>query len=156
MQFADYQAAARDASGEIARMAREGFLSRQEADSIRPDRVRAFFSSRLAARIFSAKLVWRELRFLAEAGERELGAYSALFTNGGETAIQGVADCVFLEEDGAVVVDYKTDRVKTPDELRERYRVQLALYRNALTEALGVPVKECVLYSFALSCEIVL
>ena len=27
---------------------------------------------------------------------------------------------------------------------------------NALTEALGVPVKECVLYSFALSCEIVL
>ena len=156
MQFADYQAAARDASGEIARMAREGFLSRQEADSIRPDRVRAFFSSRLAARIFSAKQVWRELRFLAEAGERELGAYSALFTNGGETAIQGVADCVFLEEDGAVVVDYKTDRVKTPDELRERYRVQLALYRNALTEALGVPVKECVLYSFALSCEIVL
>lgn len=156
MQFADYQAAARDASGEIARMAREGFLSRQEADSIRPDRVRAFFSSRLAARIFSAKQVWRELRFLAEAGERELGAYSALFTNGGETAIQGVADCVFLEEDGAVIVDYKTDRVKTPDELRERYRVQLALYRNALTEALGVPVKECVLYSFALSCEIVL
>ena len=63
---------------------------------------------------------------------------------------------MFLEEDGAVVVDYKTDRVKTPDELRERYRVQLALYRNALTEALGVPVKECVLYSFALSCEIVL
>ena len=45
---------------------------------------------------------------------------------------RGVADCVFAEDGGAVIVDYKTDHVRTPAELVERYRVQLELYRKVL------------------------
>ena len=75
---------------------------------------------------------------------------------GGKTAVQGVADCVFAEDGGAVIVDYKTDHVRTPAELVERYRVQLELYRKVLGGALGMPVRECVLYSFALSREIII
>ena len=100
--------------------------------------------------------MWRELRFLAEVGRETLGAYTDLFDAGGKTAVQGVADCVFAEDGGAVIVDYKTDHVRTPAELVERYRVQLELYRKVLGGALGMPVRECVLYSFALSKEIVI
>ena len=49
-----------------------------------------------------------------------------------------------------------TSHVRTPAELVERYRVQLELYRKVLGGALGMPVRECVLYSFALSREIII
>ena len=154
MQFSDYARAAADPAAELERLAAEGFLSRQEAGAVEVERLRAFFTGPLAARIFASQKVWRELRFLAEAGRETLGEYTDLFEGESKTAVQGVADCVFLEDGGAVVVDYKSDRVKRPEELVDRYRVQLELYRKLLGEALGVPVKECVLYSFALNREI--
>ncbi len=68
--------------------------------------------------------------------------------------IQGIADCV-LEEDGAlVIIDYKTDRVRDPAELAGRYAGQLRIYRSALAETLGMPVKACLLYAFALGREV--
>ena len=58
-------------------------------------------------------------------------------------------------EDGALVlVDYKTDSVKDPAVLQERYRVQLELYERALVQSTGKPVKERWIYSFALQKEI--
>lgn len=157
MQFADYQAAARDAAAEIARMERMGFLSKEEAGSVDRRRLNAFFQSSLAARIFAAEKVYRELRFLSEVGEAQLGEYTDLFegaSDDSKTAVQGVADCVFIENGEAVIVDYKSDYVKEAEELAERYRIQLALYRKVLAESLGVPVKECIIYSFSLSQEI--
>ena len=38
----------------------------------------------------------------------------------------------WIEEDGIVVLDYKTDRVKTGKELADRYASQLKLYGEAL------------------------
>ena len=62
--------------------------------------------------------------------------------------IQGIIDAFFEEEDGLVLYDYKTDRVDTPEELRERYSVQLDFYERALAQITGKPVKERYLYSF--------
>ena len=62
--------------------------------------------------------------------------------------LQGVVDCVFEEDGALVLVDYKTDRISTPEELWERYRVQLKLYKDAVQDMTGLPVKECLLYSF--------
>ena len=64
--------------------------------------------------------------------------------------VQGIADCVFVENGELVIVDYKTDRVKSPAELVERYRAQLDVYARALSAVLQLPVRECLLYSFAL------
>ncbi len=62
----------------------------------------------------------------------------------------------FEEEDGIVVLDYKTDYVpENPEEtLRERYAAQLALYARALYEITGKPVKEKIMYSFYLGREV--
>ena len=70
-----------------------------------------------------------------------------------ELLVQGVIDLWFEEPDGLVVVDYKTDRVnkKTGDKvLRTRYSAQLEIYAEALAQATGKKVKECIIYSFAL------
>ena len=101
----------------------------------------------MAGRIFAAKEVYRELRFLCEGDEAILAPYYPL-PPGESTVIQGVADCVFVEEDGAVVVDYKTDRGKAGPQLIARYAPQLAIYGRVLERMLGMPVKERILYSF--------
>ena len=75
--------------------------------------------------------------------------------------IQGIID-VFFEEDGKyVVVDYKTDAVKKPEELIERYKTQLDYYAEALVQILGDRMTksgdgsvEKVIYSFGLGKEI--
>ena len=70
--------------------------------------------------------------------------------------LQGIADCVFEEHDGYVLVDYKTDRVKSIETLKERYSAQLEMYKAALNLLLEKPVKECVIYSFSLGNAAVL
>lgn len=69
------------------------------------------------------------------------------------TLIQGIIDVFWIEEDGIVVLDYKTDRVDTGQELLDRYAAQLRLYGEALNRIYGeagLTVKECLLYSFRL------
>ena len=63
--------------------------------------------------------------------------------------LQGVCDCVFREEDGFVLVDYKTDNFTDASEL-DKYAVQLELYKAALDLILPMPVKACCIYSFKL------
>ncbi|MDI9242800.1 helicase-exonuclease AddAB subunit AddA [Fusibacillus kribbianus] len=67
--------------------------------------------------------------------------------------VQGIIDVWFAEEDGLVLVDYKTDRITGPEAeqtLVERYRTQLDYYRCALEMSTGKKVKERYLYSFCL------
>lgn len=70
--------------------------------------------------------------------------------------IQGIIDAFFEEDGELVLVDYKTDAVKTKEELIARYRAQMDLYQEALERAVGKRVKEKILYSFKLREEIVL
>lgn len=58
---------------------------------------------------------------------------------------------MFWVEDGKIVLlDYKTDSVKSVEELWARYETQLAYYSEALEKMMGMPVKEKYLYSFRL------
>ena len=72
------------------------------------------------------------------------------------TLIQGIIDVFWEEEDGIVVLDYKTDRVDTPKQLSDRYAAQLRLYGEALERIYNpdgernIKVKERLLYSFRL------
>lgn len=156
MQFADYSAARDDLEAEIDRMHKQRFLSVAEAESINRQKLRKFFVSGLAKRIFASHDVRRELKFMAECGRDELGSFMPELDGGAKIVLQGVADCVFIEDGGAVIVDYKTDYVKEPHELADRYAGQLELYRVILADSIGAPVKQCVIYSFALSSEIYL
>ena len=49
-----------------------------------------------------------------------------------------------------VLVDYKTDRFGSKEEMK-KYSVQLRLYKAAMDLILPLPVKACYIYSFALA-----
>ncbi len=69
--------------------------------------------------------------------------------------VQGIIDVFWLEEDKIVVLDYKTDRVQTAEELKMRYETQLNLYGDALcrifsTDERKIEESEKLIYSFCL------
>ncbi len=150
MQFADYTQAANDGNAEAARLTAAGFLTAQQAEVLPFDRLKAFFESDLYARMRDSADCRREFHFAVHVPADTVAAQPTGFADE-QVVVQGIADCVFRESDGLVLVDYKTDRVKTPEELSDRYRSQLQFYRRALEPILGLPVKEAVLYSFYLN-----
>lgn len=68
--------------------------------------------------------------------------------------VQGIIDVYFEEEDGLVLLDYKTDKVRKAADLVEKYHAQLDYYAKALYRLLEKPVKEKWIYSFTLKEEI--
>lgn len=153
MQYCDYTAAREDAAAELARLKRVGILTVRQAELVALDKIERFFESGLARRIFAADEVLREFAFMVSAADcpstRDLVA-----ENDEAPMLQGIADCILIENDHATVIDYKTDHVKDAEILRDRYAGQLGLYREMLASVLLVPVTECIIWSFALDCEI--
>ena len=69
--------------------------------------------------------------------------------------VQGIIDAYFYEEDGIVLVDYKTDKAGEK-RLAELYRGQLLDYAQALEGMTGKQVKEKYIYSFTLKKAVLL
>ena len=69
-----------------------------------------------------------------------------------EILVQGIIDAYFEEEDGLVLVDYKTDKVQKGQEkeLVEKYIVQMQYYKKALEMITDKEVKEIYIYSSGL------
>jgi len=155
LQFCDFNQAQTDLDAEITRMERQKFLLPEQIEALDRQKLAAFFASKLYRRIQAAQVL-REQRFTCELPAGQLNATLPENMAKEKVVLQGVADLVLFEPDGLVVVDYKTDRVKSEAELITRYTLQLEIYSKALAEIFEQPVKECVIYSFQLEKEIAL
>ncbi len=101
----------------------------------------AYIESSLAQRIYIAKkknqqLLYREMPFTMKLED---------------TFVQGMIDCWFIEDNQAVLVDYKTDKINaSKDEimsiLKTRYKTQLFYYSQAITKVTGLKVKEAIIW----------
>ncbi len=133
---------------------REEVLDGRWRKSILSSKLVLFFESSLAARMAKADAegkLKREQPFVMELSADRLGEQ---FPDSEQVLIQGIID-VFFEEDGnIIVVDYKTDVIKMPQELIARYQVQLDYYAEALSRLTGKNVTQKIIYSFALGEEI--
>lgn len=151
MQFANFENAKKDIESELTAVCEKGHISEKQREVIEISRLEKFFNSRLCDRILSADAVFREYKFMTGVDSSQFGGEKIA---GDIVVLQGIADCVIIEGDKATVIDYKTDFVKAESELIERYGMQLAIYRGAIEKLLGIPVKECLIYSFCLGKEI--
>ena len=70
--------------------------------------------------------------------------------------VQGIIDAYFEEQDEIIIVDYKTDRVNSAQELIDRYKTQLDFYEKALVKITGKSVKEKIIYSTELGKEVLI
>jgi len=121
-------------------------LTEEEANSIHAQCIVNFFKHNIANRLRNSPEVRREMPF----------TYGIPDDEGDIQILQGIADCLFKEKDGWVLLDYKTDRVRGKfrseeeliQEMHNRYDVQLSLYEKAITDILGIDIKEKILYLF--------
>jgi len=121
-----------------------GKVSEDMQKLIRIPSVELFLKSQLAPRMKAAAMrddLFREKPFVM--GNHEMEEEMVL--------IQGIIDVFWVEEDGIVLLDYKTDRVDSATRLRDMYKEQLDLYAEALERIFLLPVKEKYLYSFRLN-----
>lgn len=139
---------------EAKRIADMGIISCGQAESIYPPLIGAFADSMLFKRMADSGEIIREKKFLVKISDLNLDGSGFMGYNGTEGMLQGVADCIFRENDGYVLVDYKTDSLTTPEELVRRYALQLRLYAAAFSLILECPVKKAYIYSFSLGSEI--
>ena len=123
-----------------------GRMTRDEVACIEPERLMRFLKSELAERIRHAdqksRLKKEQPFVLGVETEEGSGDYEL---------IQGIIDLYFEEDDGCVLVDYKTDRIEDAEELAERYRIQLMYYARAIEQITGKTVKDIYIYSLHLS-----
>jgi ATP-dependent helicase/nuclease subunit A len=130
----------------ITKLQTRQLLTREEAYAVDINQVTRFFKSDMAKRVKQSAQVLRELPF----------TYAHDGDDGDYQIIQGIADCLFEEEDGWILLDYKTDRVQgrfdsageIEREMQDRYGVQLNLYKRAIQSIINVEIKELALYLF--------
>lgn len=131
----------------IRHMVQQNLLTEEMADCVTISDILTFLESSVAKRMKKASekgLFYTEQPFVL--GDEELASELIL--------VQGIID-VYFEEDGELVIlDYKTDKVRREEELRERYLVQLEYYAKVLSKVTGKRVKEKIIYSFTLQKEI--
>ena len=62
--------------------------------------------------------------------------------------VQGIIDLYYISEDNKLIlIDYKTDYVKKPEELINKYKTQLSIYKKALENSLNRRVDETYIFS---------
>lgn len=140
---------------ELDRIREEKRMQETAIDMVYPGVLMKFFHSDIAARMKQADRngkLRKESQFVVGIPAREMNKADS----DALILLQGIIDAWFEEDDGLVLVDYKTDRVKEDGEniLLDRYQIQLFYYAKALAQITGKKVKEAVIYSLALQKEI--
>ena len=127
-----------------------GKMTRDEAAAVRISDIRHFLESDIGLRMERAEeggRLHREQPFVLGVPAHEI---RSCWQSEELVLVQGIIDAWFEEDDGIVIVDYKTDRVRTMQMLSERYHIQLEAYAKAVARLTGKTVKECGIYSFCL------
>jgi ATP-dependent helicase/nuclease subunit A len=131
-------------------------LTKEQAKEIDHGTISKLLKSELAQRMFQAKQIHREVPF--SMGLSAIEVFPDWQKDEQETVlVQGVIDCVFEEEDGLVLIDYKTDAItnrytggfeEAKPIMIDRYTIQLSLYARAIEQIWKKSIKEKHLYFF--------
>ncbi len=122
----------------ISAMVKDEYLTEDEADAIDVSKLYEFACSPLGKRIGEAES--RGQLF------REKPFNLIMEVDGNDAMVQGIIDCFFIENGSVVLVDYKTTAPRNVPGIKERYSVQMSIYKNALEAATGLKVSESYLY----------
>ena len=133
----------------------DGRISEAAIEKVRPDGIWRLAASPLGRRIARAQAAGRcrrEQQFVMGIPARDIGAGDSEEL----VLIQGIIDAYLEEEDGLVLIDYKTDYILQGQEeiLIKRYGKQMDYYQKALEQIAGKRVKERIIYSFSLNKEV--
>ncbi|WP_077317825.1 helicase-exonuclease AddAB subunit AddA [Virgibacillus proomii] len=139
---------------ELEKMVEKEILSKEAASQIDLSAIEQFYQTDIAAYMIHASYVYREVPFSLTLPANEV--YSHWKDEQAERVlIQGVIDAIIPQDNGVIIIDYKTDVIygEWTDEMKEkminRYKTQLKLYRYAVETIWQQPVLETYLYFFS-------
>ena len=145
------------AEAELDLLVEHKILTKEERSIIEPSKIYNFSKTDISRRMVAAKkqskLYLEQPFVIGMPADTIQSDYHSRET----ILVQGIIDVYFEEEDGLVLLDYKTDRVGKYNGvkmLEKRYRTQLEYYQKALEQLTGKKVKEKVIYSLYLEKEI--
>lgn len=134
---------------QIEGMLEDKIISKRQRECVSAEKIVRFFESKIGKRVAESGFVERELPFEIAVD----ASYMDIEGGEGETVLlQGIIDLYFVENDGVVLLDYKTDSVKSEKDIEiiaQKYRMQIELYAKALEEITKKRVKEKYLYLFS-------
>lgn len=147
-------------------MLQKGRIDKMQLEAVKIEEITSFIKSDLGRRMAKSNAkgrLFREQPFVLGIDAKDVermqsGADGSVLLQIPEDEnmmlVQGIIDAYWVEDDGIVILDYKTDRVKSKEELIKRYHVQLDYYEKALFRLTDLPVKEKIIYSARLHEEI--
>ena len=137
----------------IEELAFKKIITEKERESINPYKVLAFTKSNIWQDLKNSKEYYQEKPFYINVPASDI--YDEDVSE--NILVQGIIDLYFIDKnDKLVLLDYKTDFVENgrEQELVNKYKEQLNLYKQALEEALHRKVDKVYIYSVYLEKEI--
>ena len=129
----------------IEKLVNKNIITEEEKNVLDMQIIQNYLNSTLYKDLLEAKEVKRETPFYLNIDSNEI--YEGTTE---KILVQGVIDLYYISKDNKLVlVDYKTDYVtnNNEQELVEKYKVQLELYKRALEKALNRKVDKIEIYS---------
>ncbi len=136
----------------INKMVKDEIITKQEAQKININKLLSYTKSDLYNNLKKAKEIHKEQPFYINIPANEI--YDVNIEE--NILVQGVIDLYYIDEnDNIILVDFKTDYVKQNEqELIEKYKKQLLIYKKAIEEALQKEVYKTYIYSIYLDKNI--
>lgn len=130
---------------EIKRLVKLNFFSIEEIKFLDKSYIKNFVNSELYTRIINSPEILREYKFSVKVPVKNI---SCDFNYSNEIIVQGAIDCLFLENNNYVIIDYKTDRITNKTDFINKYFVQLDIYKQAIEQIKNINISELGIYSF--------
>ncbi|MCL2407181.1 MAG: helicase-exonuclease AddAB subunit AddA [Defluviitaleaceae bacterium] len=133
-----------DISKLLEELVSTGILNNVEADAVDISRIFKYLQSPLAARIRGADALWREQNFTINLSAGEINPEWHWVDE--QVMVHGVIDCIFMEGENLILVDFKTGRQLTNVEIDKLYGTQMRIYEKAAELIFGRSVSESIVY----------
>ena len=128
----------------VAELEAKKIITAKEAEVININKVYQFTKSKIWEEMIHAHEVQREKPFYINIPAKEI--YNQDLDE--KILVQGIIDLYYInKDDKLILVDYKTDYVQTEEELIQKYKIQLQIYKKALEQALNKKVYKVYIYS---------
>ncbi|MGN0527170.1 MAG: helicase-exonuclease AddAB subunit AddA [Acutalibacteraceae bacterium] len=150
LERCDFKKVKENIDGEISSLLNSNKISQKEVDVLDKSAILSFINSSVGERLLSSSKVLKEYKFNIMKKVPELYENVPSYADDEEILVQGILDCAFFENDGAVLIDYKSDKSTDESYYVSTYKNQMDIYAEALEKCKEVKVKEKYIYSFIL------
>lgn len=136
----------------VNNLCNKNIITQIQKDSINIEKIYQIINTQFIKNLKNAKEIKKETPFYTYINTKEI--YNT--QNSENILVQGIIDLYYINQQNEVIlVDYKTDYVEgSGEELIDKYKVQLEIYKKALEESLKEKVKHVYIYSIYLNKEI--